>query len=74
MTKPRLNVMFVCSRNQWRSPTAEKMYENDDRLNVRSRGTTRNAIQTITANDIKWSDVGMSRLLLKLLMVSLVKT
>ncbi len=57
MSQPRLNLMFVCSRNQWRSPTAEKLYENDDRLNVRSRGTTRNAVQTITANDIKWSDV-----------------
>lgn len=57
MSQPRLNVLFVCSRNQWRSPTAEKLYENDDRVNVRSRGTARNAVQTITANDFKWSNV-----------------
>ncbi len=57
MSQARLNVMFVCSRNQWRSPTAEKLYEKDDRLHVRSRGTARNAIQTITANDIKWSEL-----------------
>ena len=24
----RLNVLFVCSRNQWRSPTAEKVWRN----------------------------------------------
>lgn len=57
MSQPRLNVLFVCSRNQWRSPTAEKLYEKDERVNVRSRGTSRNAVQTITANDIKWSSV-----------------
>jgi predicted protein tyrosine phosphatase len=57
MKQPRLNVLFVCSRNQWRSPTAEKLYEKDEGLNVRSRGTSRNAVQTITASDIKWSSV-----------------
>ena len=57
MSQPRLNVLFVCSRNQWRSPTAEKLYEKDERVNVRSRGTSRNAVQTLTANDIRWSSV-----------------
>ncbi len=53
----RINVLFVCSKNQWRSPTAEAIYRNDARLNVRSRGTTRSAVQTIKASDIQWSDV-----------------
>ena len=53
----RINVLFVCSRNQWRSPTAETVYRNDMRINVRSRGTARTAVQTIKAADIQWADV-----------------
>jgi len=26
----RINVLFVCSRNQWRSPTAEAINRKDD--------------------------------------------
>jgi len=35
----RQNKLFICSRNQWRSPTAEKIYSRDERVNVRSLGT-----------------------------------
>ena len=59
MKPKRINVLFVCSRNQWRSPTAEKIYRNDDRVNARSRGTTRSAVRTITAADLSWADVVM---------------
>ena len=53
----RLNVLFVCSRNRWRSPTAEKIYRDDQRVNVRSRGTIAGAVRTITATDIRWADL-----------------
>lgn len=59
MKAERINVLFVCSRNQWRSPTAEKVYRNDDRVNARSRGTTRSAVRTITAADLSWADAVM---------------
>ena len=59
MKPKQINVLFVCSRNQWRSPTAEKIYQNDDRVNARSRGTTRSAVKTITAGDLAWTDVVM---------------
>lgn len=55
MTK-RSNLLFVCSKNQWRSPTAEAIYRGDDRISVRSRGTARAALQTIRASDIVWAD------------------
>ena len=32
--------LFVCSRNAWRSRTAEAMYRNDGRVRVRSAGTS----------------------------------
>ncbi|MEX0793280.1 MAG: protein tyrosine phosphatase [Pirellulaceae bacterium] len=51
-----LHLLFVCSRNQWRSPTAEKVYQDDPRVQVRSRGTTRAAVRTIGLADIQWAD------------------
>ena len=53
----RLNVLFVCSRNRWRSPTAETIYRDDDRVNVRSRGTGAGAARTISATDVRWADL-----------------
>ena len=50
------NILFICSRNQWRSPTAEKIYAKDERVNVRSAGTSPRARKTVTAKDIEWAD------------------
>jgi predicted protein tyrosine phosphatase len=52
-----MNVLFVCSRNQWRSPTAERVWRNHPSLNVRSGGTSENARHTVTEGDIRWADV-----------------
>ena len=52
-----INVLFVCSMNRWRSPTAEKLYLKQDGVNVRSRGTSRKAVRTIRADDLKWADI-----------------
>ncbi|MCS7466423.1 protein tyrosine phosphatase [Stieleria sp. ICT_E10.1] len=53
----RINVLFVCSKNQWRSPTAEAVYRDDPRVSVRSRGTAKSARQTIHAADLAWADL-----------------
>ncbi len=55
MSRP--NVLFVCSKNQWRSPTAEAIYRRDERVSVRSRGTAKAAVQTIRSDDVTWADV-----------------
>ncbi|MDP7020453.1 MAG: hypothetical protein QGG36_31935 [Pirellulaceae bacterium] len=52
-----INVLFVCSMNRWRSPTAERVYADHERINTRSRGTSQKARRTISADDIKWADV-----------------
>ena len=57
LTMSRLNVLFVCSKNQWRSPTAEAIYRRDERVSVRSRGTAKAAVQTIRSDDIVWAEV-----------------
>ena len=53
---PRLRILFVCALNQWRSPTAEAIYRNDPRLDVRSAGVRPNARHCITAADVEWAD------------------
>lgn len=54
-----LNVLFVCSKNRWRSPTAEAVWRKHPELNVRSAGTSRSARVRVSAADIRWSDVIM---------------
>jgi len=49
------NLLFICSRNQWRSPTAEKIYSRDERINARSAGTSPRARRTVNAKDIEWA-------------------
>ncbi|MDA9008403.1 protein tyrosine phosphatase [Alphaproteobacteria bacterium] len=52
-----MNILFVCSRNQWRSPAAEKIFSKTTGLAVRSAGTSRNARRRITVNDLRWADL-----------------
>ena len=53
----RLNVLFVCSRNQWRSPTGEQVWRRDPRVNARSAGTSAGARRVVSADDLDWADV-----------------
>lgn len=52
-----MNVLFVCSRNQWRSPTAERIYRKVPGVNVRSAGTSRGAKRKLSVADIRWADL-----------------
>nr|WP_206208056.1 phosphotyrosine protein phosphatase [Ahniella affigens] len=52
-----LNVLFVCSRNQWRSPTGEALFRKHPGLNVRSAGTSAQARRRVAANDLIWADL-----------------
>lgn len=54
MPKPKL--LFVCTYNQWRSLTAELIFKNDPRFEVRSAGTSPNAKHIISGKDIRWAD------------------
>lgn len=51
------NILFICSRNQWRSPTAEQVWKNHPELNVRSAGTSPRAKRTVNAKDMQWANV-----------------
>lgn len=53
----RTKVLFICSRNQWRSPTAEQHWRKHPKLLTRSAGTSPNARHTVSVDDIRWADV-----------------
>ncbi len=56
MSRP-VKLLFVCSRNRWRSPTAEKLFDGVDGILARSAGTETGARIKITAGHIGWADL-----------------
>ncbi|UKS31360.1 protein tyrosine phosphatase [Paenibacillus sp. HWE-109] len=52
-----MKVLFVCSRNKWRSLTAEKIFAGQAGLDVRSVGTEEQARVRITSGHVGWADV-----------------
>jgi predicted protein tyrosine phosphatase len=52
----KIKILFICTANMQRSPTAEKTYSKDERFEVKSAGTENFAIQQITQELIDWSD------------------
>lgn len=50
-------LLFVCSRNQWRSPTAEAVYQNDPRVEVSSAGVSASARRRVTEKLLRWADL-----------------
>ncbi len=54
-----INVLFICSRNQWRSPTAEQLWRRHPIVSARSAGTSPNARHHVSVEDVRWADVIM---------------
>ncbi len=52
-----MKVLFVCSRNQWRSPTAEHVWRRLDGVEVRSAGVSPQARRQVRDTDLIWADV-----------------
>lgn len=50
------HILFLCSRNQWRSPTAEALFKNHPRYDARSAGTENGARIKVTACHMGWAD------------------
>ena len=52
-----MNVLFICSRNQWRSRTAETIFKNHGEHQVKSAGTAPSARIRVTAALLNWADM-----------------
>ncbi len=57
LQRESIHLLFVCSMNRWRSPTAEKIYAKRSLIQARSCGTSRKAARTVQAADLTWADL-----------------
>lgn len=56
MAHPR-KFLFLCSRNRWRSPTAEKLFDGVNQCFARSAGTEPGARIRVSAGLLRWADL-----------------
>lgn len=49
--------MFICSRNRWRSLTAEKIFNGRNGNEVRSAGTEDHARVRVTEGHVGWAEI-----------------
>ncbi len=53
----RPNILVVCGRNKRRSRTAEYIFKNDMRFNIRSVGLSPQSPRQLKEPDILWADL-----------------
>ena len=53
----KLKVLFVCTQNRLRSPTAEKVFSARPRLEVRSAGVDKESKVQVDRELLEWADV-----------------
>jgi predicted protein tyrosine phosphatase len=51
------NVLFVCSQNRLRSPTAEQVFSGRRDIEVASAGTNHDADNPLTHDLVAWADI-----------------
>lgn len=52
-----MNLLFVCSENKLRSPTAEHHFSQFDGIEALSAGTNSSADVTLSGNLVEWADI-----------------
>ena len=52
-----MKLLFVCSKNLLRSPTAEAVFSSYEGLEVLSAGTSSDAETLVSADLIEWADI-----------------
>ena len=52
-----MNILFICSRNKWRSATAEAIYKGRTEHQFKSAGTEPSAVTKVSAKHITWADL-----------------
>jgi len=52
-----MKLLFICSRNRLRSPTAEALFSEYEGLEVDSAGVDRDAETPLSSEAIQWADI-----------------
>ncbi|MGB3510525.1 MAG: low molecular weight protein tyrosine phosphatase family protein [Microcoleaceae cyanobacterium] len=50
-------ILFICSQNRWRSPTAEMVFSEDEDLETSSAGLNRDADNPLSSESLEWADI-----------------
>jgi predicted protein tyrosine phosphatase len=53
----RPNLLVICGKNKRRSRTAEYIFKNDQRFNIRSAGLSPQSNRKISEGDLNWADI-----------------
>jgi predicted protein tyrosine phosphatase len=54
---PPVHLLFICSRNKWRSRTAEELYRSFSGYAAKSAGTEPGSRQRVTEGLLGWADL-----------------
>lgn len=57
MSVVKKHVLFICSQNRLRSPTAEQVFATDRAIAVASAGTNHDAENPLTPELVEWADL-----------------
>lgn len=57
MSVNKLNILVVCGQNKIRSRTAEHLFKDDGRFNIRSVGLSSKSKRKINKKDIEWANL-----------------
>jgi predicted protein tyrosine phosphatase len=52
-----MNILFVCSRNKWRSRTAETIFNTNQLHEIRSAGTAKDARVKVNEKLVTWAEL-----------------
>ncbi|MEM7164438.1 MAG: phosphotyrosine protein phosphatase [Planctomycetota bacterium] len=52
----QVRILFVCARNKWRSPTAERIFGRDPRFQCRACGFSSKSARVLSDADVGWAD------------------
>lgn len=52
-----MNILFICSKNKWRSRTAETIFKNHKDHNVKSAGTDEGSKVKLNEKHLKWAEL-----------------
>ncbi|SEI46062.1 Predicted protein tyrosine phosphatase [Dyadobacter sp. SG02] len=55
----RPNFLVICGKNKRRSRTAEYIFKNDQRFNIRSAGLSPQSNRKISEGDLNWADIAL---------------
>lgn len=55
--QPLFRILFICSQNKWRSPTAEAVFAQVEGVEALSAGTNHDAETPLSADLVEWADM-----------------